>query len=46
MEILRRWVQGEGIDCTWGILVGVHKNNGCVALAEDIEEALGMYVVM
>ena len=42
MEILRRWVQGQGIDRSWGTLVRVLRDNGCGALAEDIEEATGM----
>ena len=42
LEILRRWVQGQGIDRSWGTLVRVLKSNGCGALAEDIMETLGM----
>ena len=39
-EILRRWLQGKGIpDRTWGGLLGVLRVH-CVALAENVEEAL------
>ena len=40
MEILRRWVQGEGMACTWWTLVRVLKCNECIALAEDITLAM------
>ena len=40
MDILGRWIQGEGIpDCTWQGLLGVLKMY-CITLAESVEEAL------
>ena len=40
MEILSRWVQGQGIaDCTWRGLLGVLRVH-CPKLAQDIEETL------
>ena len=40
MEILRRWIQGQGIaDTTWRGLLGVLRVH-CPALAESITEAL------
>ena len=41
LEILRRWLQGSGMkDCSWGGLLHVLRENGCVALSEEMEEAL------
>ena len=40
-EILRRWHQGSGMkDCSWGGLLHVLRENGCVALSKEMEEAL------
>lgn len=41
LEVLRRWIQGRGMkDRTWSGLLHVLKENGCAALAEEIETAL------
>ena len=42
MEILRRWIQGEGMeDRSWQGLIDVLRDSGLCALAEDIEEVKG-----
>ena len=38
-EILRRWVQGKGIDCTWHSLLNA-LSGPCTALAGSVREAL------
>ena len=41
MEILRRWIQGSGVeDCSWDGLLRVLRESGRAALAEEMEEAL------
>ena len=41
MEILRRWVQGSGVeDRSWGCLLRMLRDSGRAALAEEMEEAL------
>ena len=41
MEILRRWIQGSGVeDRSWGGLLRVLRESGRAALAEEMEEAL------
>lgn len=38
LEVLRRWIQDRGMeDRTWSGLLRVLKENGCAALAEEIE---------
>ena len=39
MEVLSRWLQGKGIDCTWQALLGALRGP-CRALAESVREAL------
>ena len=42
LQILQKWVQGAGVaDRTWKKLVEVLRNNGCQALATDIEDVIG-----
>ena len=38
-EVLRRWIQGNGIDCTWRVLLDALKVP-CRALSKRVEEAL------
>ena len=41
LEILRRWIGGEGIgEHTWRELLHALKNHDCKALAEEIEKEL------
>ena len=41
VEILRRWVQGSGVeDHSWGVLLYMLRDSGRAALAEEMEEAL------
>ena len=39
MDILRRWVQGQGVTCSWRRLIQVLELP-CPKLARDIEESL------
>ena len=39
MDILRRWVQGQGVTCSWRRLIEV-LGLPCPKLARDIEESL------
>ena len=46
IDILRQWIQtAKKEHCTWRVLVDTLMNNGCVALAEDIKDSLGMMVI-
>ena len=38
-EVFRRWLQGEGIECTWHALLDA-LSGPCGALAESVREAL------
>ena len=40
-EILRRWVQGKGTDCTWHVLLDA-LGGPCRALAESMQEGLAV----
>lgn len=45
LEVLGRWVQGQGIGpVTWDTLIKTLKKGGCPALAGDIEKNLDLNV--
>lgn len=45
MEVLRRWVQGQGIGpVNWAILIETLRSGGCSELAGDIERNLNKNV--
>ena len=39
MEVLNRWIEGRGVDCTWQALLGALREP-CRALYESMREAL------